>query len=98
MGKYTYRNRICRNKIRYETEDPAKKVTIRSNFILSKNLSGEGLTIQFRDINNNLVQYNHDRVLEQLDARATNLPCWDRYGYYTNSKKTTKICRKFRNG
>ena len=63
----------------------------KKNFILRKNYYGHNYTIKFIDIYDNIIEYNHDLVLDQLNERITKLPCWEKYGYYTNSKKLPKF-------
>ena len=59
-------------------------ITLR-NFILKKVML-EDLTIVISKNNQNpIFDYNHDDILNQLGERITNLPCWDKYGYYTKS-------------
>lgn len=70
-----------------KTEDVLTKgIVSKRNFILKKNYVGSGLNIQI--VNKDGIPqftYNHDILLEQLGTRITNLPCWDKYGYYTKS-------------
>lgn len=64
----------------------AEGVVCKRNFILKKSYMGRGLNIQI--VNKDGIPqftYNHDTLLEQLGARITEKPCWDRYGYYTKS-------------
>ena len=56
------------------------------NFILKKSYVGRNLKIVIsKDSQNPIFDYNHDDILSQLGERITNLPCWDKYGYYTKS-------------
>lgn len=70
-----------------KTEDVlTKEIVSKRNFILKKNYVGSGLNIQI--VNKDGIPqftYDHDTLLEQLGTRITNLPCWDKYGYYTKS-------------
>lgn len=75
---------------------PAKRNAIQGkkvvkNFSLSKSKYGQNLTLCFTDIHGNEVEYDHDAVLDQLGERITELPCWHKYGTYTNSKKLPKF-------
>lgn len=63
----------------------------RKNFILSKNLYGKNHIIYFENVYGEKCQYDHDLVLNQLGNRITNLPCWKKYGCYTNSRKFPKF-------
>ena len=58
-----------------------------SYFILKKSYIGKNHIIEFNDSLGNLVQYDHDLVLNQLGERITNLNCWINRGFYANSKK-----------
>lgn len=73
------------------TRKKTNKTVIRKNFILSKNYYGHNYAINFYDQDNNLISYNHDSVLNELNERITKLPCWEKYGLYTNSKRLPKF-------
>ena len=63
----------------------------KKNFILKKSYYGHNYTIKFIDKYDTIIEYNHDLVLDQLNERIKKLPCWEKYGYYTNSKKLPKF-------
>lgn len=72
----------------------ASVVVTKRNFILKKNYVGSGLNIQIVS-KDGIPQftYNHDTLLKQLGSRITDLPCWDKYGYYTKSDSVLpKFC------
>lgn len=60
------------------------KIEIKRNFILSKGLMGKGLLIQIGEGSSKIV-YDHDLLLNDLGSRITELPCWNKYGYYTKT-------------
>lgn len=70
-------------------------LTLR-NFILKKNYIGKNLSILIsKNGDTPIFKYNHDDVLNQLGERITNLPCWNKYGYYTKSGSVLpKFCEK----
>lgn len=61
------------------------------NFILKESFYGRNYKIKFMDKHGKKFEYYHDKLLEELGGRITNLPCWKKYGYYTNSKKLPKF-------
>ena len=90
IKKYFHNNLATTKKLKKESfnsKNNSEKILNRKNFILSKKLEGENILIRFTDVNNKTIQYDHDSILEQLGGRITNLDCWRKYGYYTNSKK-----------
>jgi hypothetical protein len=66
-------------------EPSISKVMVKNNFILSKSLYGKGHIISFRNKKGELCEYNHDKVLDTIGKRITDLPCWIKNGNYTNS-------------
>lgn len=56
------------------------------NFILKKDYLGLGYIISFINSRGIESSYNHDRLYKLVSNRLENLPCWNKYGYYTNSK------------
>lgn len=62
-----------------------KEVTIKNRFILSKKMSGRGLVIEFTNKKGETFHYDHDKVIELNKARLEAMPCFGKYGNYTNS-------------
>ena len=69
----------------------SNNIVQRKNFILKKSFYGKNYIIQFYDKLNNLIEYNHDLVLNQLNRRITDLDCWEKYGYYSNSRQLPRF-------
>ena len=69
----------------------SKYFKLEKNFVLKKSYYGNNHTIRFIDSNNKTIEYNHDSLLNQLNKRITDLPCWKKYGYYTNSKQLPRF-------
>jgi len=67
------------------------ELIIKNNFILSKDYYGSNYAIRFTDSFENTIDYNHDSVLDQLDTRITDLPCWEKYGKYTRTRRLPKF-------
>jgi len=57
-----------------------------SCFKIAENWYGQNrlITVNFR--NGRMYQYNHDEVYDNTIYHYGNLDCWERYGYYLNSK------------
>jgi hypothetical protein len=55
-------------------------------FKISQNWYGQGMIITVRFSNGKIYQYNHDEVFDNTILHYGNLDCWERYGYYLNSK------------
>ena len=68
-----------------------KEIKLVKYFVLKKSYYGSNHTIRFIDSNNNTIEYNHDSLLSQLNKRITDLPCWEKYGYYINSKRLPRF-------
>ena len=59
---------------------------IEKNFILRKDYLGKGFKIKFVNIHGHWTTYNHDELFSLIEYRLTQLPCWIKYGLYTNSR------------
>lgn len=55
-------------------------------FVIRKSLIGSNTVISFTNHKNELKVYNHDLVYNALKAKFDLMPCFDKYGSYTNSK------------
>lgn len=55
-------------------------------FVIRKSLIGSNTVISFTNHKNELKVYNHDLVYNALRAKFDLMPCFDKYGSYTNSK------------
>lgn len=69
----------------------AKLVTKR--FVIRKSLIGKNTVITFTNKNNKECTYNHDIVYNQLKEKFDNMPCFNKYGNYTNTNNLPKFVR-----
>ncbi len=54
-------------------------------FVIRKSLIGTNTVISFTNNKNVMCVYNHDKVYEQLKDKFDNMPCFAKYGSYTNT-------------
>jgi len=77
----------------------AKKVTTTSSknnsiegkiestcFKISQKWNGQGMIITVRFRNGRIYEYDHDSVYDNTISHYGNLPCWEQYGYFSNSR------------
>ena len=62
-------------------------------FVIRKSLIGSNTVITF--INNKGVDcsYNHDKVYDQLKSKFDSMPCFQKYGSYTNTNNLPAFVR-----
>ena len=65
-------------------------------FVIRKSLIGKNTVITFTNKNNEKCTYNHDIVYNQLKEKFENMPCFEKYGSYTNSKNLPKFVRELK--
>ena len=71
------------------------QVTSKKRFVISKGLIGKGEVIEFINSKGESCVYDHDKVYSHFQAKFDNMPCFDKYGNYTNSKNLPKFVREF---
>jgi hypothetical protein len=54
-------------------------------FVIRKSLIGTNTVISFTNNKNVMCVYNHDKVYEQLKDKFDSMPCFAKYGSYTNT-------------
>ena len=54
-------------------------------FVIAKSMIGKNLVLEFKNKKEVIVQYNHDKVYEQLKDRFEAMPCFAKYKSYTNT-------------
>jgi hypothetical protein len=87
---------ICIQNSTNEKSISNSEVIVKKNFVLSKNLRGEGVLIQLGEGKSKII-YDHDLLLDDLGDRITELPCWKKYGYYTKTGGSLpKFCKNRR--
>ncbi len=63
-------------------------------FVIRKSLIGKNTVIVFINHKNEECKYNHDKVYSQLKVKFDPMPCFEKYGSYTNSKNLAKFVRE----
>ena len=54
-------------------------------FVIRKSLIGTNTVISFTNAKKVLCTYDHDKVYNQLKAKFDSMPCFSKYGSYTNT-------------
>ena len=62
-------------------------------FVIRKSLIGTNTVISFTIAKNVLCTYNHDKVYNQLKAKFDAMPCFAKYGSYTNTNNLPAFVR-----
>jgi hypothetical protein len=68
------------------TAATAKNQVTKKCFVIRKSLIGTNTVISFVNAKKELKTYDHDLVYNALKARFDLMPCFAKYGSYTNSK------------
>jgi hypothetical protein len=72
-----------------------KEVTVVKRFVLSKNnIKDKGLVLSFTTHKGETVEYSPYKVYEQLKDKFEPMPCWNKYGNYTNRLNLPKFVRE----
>jgi hypothetical protein len=62
-------------------------------FVIRKSLIGTNTVISFTNSKNVLCTYNHDKVYTQLKDKFDLMPCFAKYGSYTNTNNLPAFVR-----
>lgn len=65
-------------------------------FVIAKSLIGKNLVLEFKNKKEVIVQYNHDKVYEQLKDRFEAMPCFAKYKSYTNTNDLPVFVRELK--
>ena len=66
-----------------------------SCFKIAQNWYGQGMIINVKFRNGKWYQYNHDEVYNNTILHYGQLPCWEKYGCFSNSKNIPQNCKPF---
>lgn len=66
----------------------------KNRFVIAKNMLGKGLTITFKNTKGEEMTYDHDKVFELFKTKFEAMPCFNKYGNYTNSNNLPKFVRE----
>mgnify|MGYP003145694910 FL=1 len=68
-------------------------VITTKRFVIRKSLIGKNTVIQFTNKKGDMCKYDHDKVYTQLQEKFDEMPCFNKYGSYTNSNNLPKFVR-----
>jgi hypothetical protein len=65
-------------------------------FVIRKSLIGTNTVISFTNNKNELMTYDHDKVYNQLKDKFDAMPCFTKYGSYTNTNNLPVFVRSLK--
>ena len=65
-------------------------------FVIRKSLIGTNTVISFTNNKNELMTYDHDKVYNQLKDKFDSMPCFNKYGSYTNTNNLPLFVRNLK--
>jgi hypothetical protein len=71
---------------------PTVELTTK-RFVIRKSLIGTNTVISFANAKQVICTYNHDKVYEQLKDKFEAMPCFAKYGSYTNTNNLPAFVR-----
>lgn len=71
----------------------AKVQLTTKRFVIRKSLIGTNTVITFTNKKATLITYDHDKVYGQLKAKFDLMPCFNKYGSYTNTNDLPAFVR-----
>ena len=71
----------------------AKIALTTKRFVIRKSLIGTNTVISFENAKKVLCTYDHDKVYNQLKAKFDLMPCFEKYGSYTNTNNLPAFVR-----
>lgn len=66
----------------------------KKRFIISKKMVGQGLNVEVETRTGNSFKYDHDQIYKLFQDKFDNMPCFQKYGNYTNSDNLPKFVRE----
>ena len=94
-------NIIAKTKAQKKATPSASKTnSIEGNlestcFKIAQHWYGQGLLITVRFKNGRIYEYDHDSVYDNTISHYGNLPCWEKYSCYSNSRNIPKRVQPF---
>jgi len=70
-----------------------KNALTTKRFVIRKSLIGTNTVISFTNVKNELKTYDHDLVYNALKAKFDLMPCFEKYGSYTNTNNLPAFVR-----
>jgi hypothetical protein len=74
---------------------PIKNLTTK-RFVIRKSLIGTNTVISFVNSKGDECTYNHDKVYNQLKDKFDSMPCFEKYGSYTNTNNLPLFVRQLK--
>lgn len=71
----------------------AKNALTTKRFVIRKSLIGTNTVISFTNAKNALMTYDHDKVYNALKSKFDLMPCFEKYGSYTNTNNLPAFVR-----
>ena len=71
----------------------AKNALTTKRFVIRKSLIGTNTVISFTNAKLVVCTYDHDKVYNQLKAKFDLMPCFEKYGSYTNTNNLPAFVR-----
>lgn len=65
-------------------------------FVIRKSLIGTSTVISFTNSKKELMTYDHDKVFNQLKDKFEAMPCFNKYGSYTNTNNLPAFVRELK--
>ena len=75
------------------TVTTTKNSLTTKRFVIRKSLIGTNTVISFTNAKNELKTYDHDKVYNALKSKFDLMPCFDKYGSYTNTNNLPAFVR-----
>lgn len=66
----------------------------KNRFVIAKKMVGKGLLITFKNLKGDELTYEHDKIFEMFKVKFEAMPCFNKYGNYTNSSNIPKFIRE----
>lgn len=71
-----------------------KEVVSKKRFIISKSMVGRNQVVEVTTRTGNSFKYDHDQIFNLFKQKFESMPCFDKYGNYTNSDNLPKFVRE----
>ena len=69
-------------------------VVAKKRFIIAKSMVGQGLKVEVETRTGNTFAYDHDQIYNLFKEKFDAMPCFNKYGNYTNSDNLPKFVRE----
>ena len=66
----------------------------KKRFIIAKSMIGKGLQVEVETRTGNTFKYDHDQIYNLFKNKFDAMPCFEKYGNYTNSDNLPKFVRE----